>query len=223
MKVGITGWRGFIGSKLKDKIENPILFDGDLRDLSKVKLFVKECDRIYHVAGLNRDKEGKILANNIISTGNLILASKMVQKDIDLIFLSSKQIYWNANSEYGTTKQIEESIAKMACRWCIYRIPNVYGTGCKPFYNSVVATFAYQLSHNQKVTVKDSNVTREFVYVDDLINELLKPSFQNVIDVRGEVLTIGEIYGYLTNQLGQHEKLYKCMEYYKNKEIEHVS
>jgi len=213
MRIGITGWEGFIGSYLRKRLEDPILFQGDLRDLDKVKGFVKDCQRIYHLAGLNREKEGKILENNIHATGNLILASKL-QNNPEIVFPSSQQVEWNPDSEYGLTKSIEEEIVKRAKNWCIFRIPNVYGPGGKPFYNSVVATFTYQISHGQEVTISNSSDTREFIFVEDLVDELMNPRFSEYVHPKGEVMSIGEIHEYLTSRLGEHKKLKRCLDYY---------
>ena len=220
MNIGITGWHGFIGSYLKEKIGNPILFQGDLRNLEEVKSFTKGCDRIYHLAGLNRENEGNILANNILSTGNLILSLKLQELNPEIIFLSSRQVEWNPCSEYGLTKLIEESIVKTAENKCIFRAPNVYGVGGKPFYNSVVATFAYQVAHGQEVTINDPLATREFVFVEDLVDSLVRYKFykhrRRYICVRGEIMTIGEVYEYLTSRLGEHENLKKSLDYWEN-------
>ena len=42
MRIGITGWRGFIGSHLAKRINNPMLFQGDMQNLDEVKEFVEE-------------------------------------------------------------------------------------------------------------------------------------------------------------------------------------
>jgi len=215
MKIGITGWRGFIGSHLSHRLNNPVLFQGDMRNLDNVKKFVGQCDRIYHIAGKNRADEGKILANNLVSTGNLVLATKLLGKNVEIVFASSKQVEWNPNSEYGMTKMVEENVIRKARKWCIFRLPNVYGPGCKPFYNSVVATFAYQLAHREPCTTHQPFATREFVYVDDVVEALAEPVWYRVVKVEGEVMSIGEVYEYLTSKLGEHEKLKKCLDYYK--------
>ena len=215
MRIGIAGWRGFIGSHLKDRIENPVLFQGDMRNLAEVKDFVVQCDRIYHLAGKNREKDGHILANNLVSTGNLVLATKLRGMHPEIVFASSWQVEWNPGSEYGLTKLVEESIIRKAAKWCIFRIPNVYGPGGKPFYNSVVATFAYQVAHKQLVTANSPFAIREFIFVDDLVDMLLDPLLHRVIRVSGETMSVQEIHEYLTTRLGEHEKLKKCLDYYK--------
>ena len=220
MKIGITGWGGFIGSHLSTRIDNPVLFQSDMRDLAAVKQFVGQCDRIYHLAGKNRAEDGQILANNLVGTGNLVLATKLLGHHPEIVFASSKQVEWNPDSEYGMVKLIEESIVRKARKWCIFRIPNVYGEGCKPFYNSVVATFCWQLTHGEPCTAQQL-ATRKFVYIDDLVGALVDPVMYRVIRVSGEVMSIGEVYEYLTTRLGEHEKLKKCLDYYK--EVKDVS
>jgi len=217
MKIGITGWRGFIGSHLTQRIDNPVLFQGDMRNLDEVKSFVGQCARIYHLAGKNRAEDGKILANNLVPTGNLVLATKLLGKSIEIVFASSKQVEWNPDSEYGMVKMVEENIIKKARKWCIFRIPNVYGPGCKPFYNSVVATFAYQLAHGEPCTTHQPYATREFVYVDDVVEALVEPVWYRVVKVAGEVMSVGEVHEYLTTRLGEHGKLKRCLDWYKSK------
>lgn len=216
MEIGITGANGFIGSYLADSLDNPHIFEGDLTELDNVRDFILECDRIYHFAGKNRADTGEILKNNVVSTANIILSMKLENKYPEIIFSSSQQTFWNSDSEYGFTKILEEDIVKKAGRWCIYRIPNVYGPGGKPFYNSVVATFCYQISKGEKVTINDPNIQREFIYIDDLIKSLQNPEFNTCKSPKGELLTIGEIYSFLTDRAGEHEKLNLCLKYYKN-------
>ena len=217
MKIGITGAKGFIGTHLKRKLTNSIIFNGDLKNIEEVRKFIGKCDRIYHLAGKNREKIGGILSNNILSTANLIFAMNIEKKSPEIIFSSSKQVIWNPNSEYGFTKHIEEELVKKARKWCIFRIPNVYGPGCKPFYNSVVATFCYQVVKGEPLNINDPNTKREFIFIDDLIDELLTPEFNSYKEPEGEIMTIGEIASYLTEKLGYHKKLEKCLEYYKYK------
>ena len=223
MKIGITGSKGFIGSHLARQIKDPIIFGTYLENLEAARAFVQECDRIYHVAGKNRAKEGEILKNNLLGTANLVLAMYLEKKYPELIFVSSTQVEWSsATNEYALSKYLEERAVKEAGRWCIYRVPNVYGSGARPFYNSVVATFCHQVAWGEKLTINDPSAGREFIYIDDLIGSLLDPKFDEYKRLRGEPLTIGQVAHYLTDGLGKHKNLEKTLEYYI-KEAKNVS
>ncbi len=197
------------------RLNDPLLFEGDLTNIRDACEFVVSCDRIYHLAGKNREQPGEILKNNVISTSNLILACKIKRVNPEIIFSSSQQVIWNSESEYGFVKSVEEEIIKKANKWCIFRIPNVYGPGGKPFYNSVIATFCYQISKGESVTIHDPSVKREFIFVDDLIEQLLNPEFNSLNSIDGETLTVGEICSFLTDKLGNHKNLEKCLQSYK--------
>jgi len=199
-------------------LHDPLLFEGDLTNIRDACEFVCSCDRVYHLAGKNREQPGEILKNNIISTSNLILACKIKGVNPEIIFASSQQVIWNSESEYGFVKSVEEEIIKKAKKWCIFRIPNVYGPGCKPFYNSVIATFCYQISKGESVTIHDSSVKREFIFVDDLVERILDPEFNSLKSINGETMTVGEIHSFLTDKLGRHKKLERCLQSYKQLE-----
>lgn len=206
--IGITGGKGFIGSHLAKSIEYSLLFDGDLKDRELVRNFVRQCDVIYHIAGKNTGHG--ILENNLIATANLVLATKLENVKPLIIFASTIKVETDPNSEYGLVKRAEEVMIKGADKWCIYRIPNVYGEDCKPYYNSVVATFCDQIVNRKQVRIE--NTTKRFIYIDDLIIDLLNYELHKIIRPIGEEMTIRQVYEYLTIKLGQHEKLKRCFD-----------
>jgi UDP-2-acetamido-2,6-beta-L-arabino-hexul-4-ose reductase len=113
---------------------------------------VGKCDTIVHHAALNRtynDPETiyktnielvRQLINTLEKTGNRphILFSSSTQEERDNVFGKSKQegrklfASWAERSGGAFTGMI---------------VPNVFGPFGKPYYNSVVATFSYQLTH----------------------------------------------------------------------------
>lgn len=221
LKIGITGTGGFIGKSLlrylRSKELDPEVLTGNMTDISSVIPFVEKCGRIYHIAGKNREEYGDILKNNLVATGNLILSSFLKKKFPEIVFISSTQIEWNlVKSEYAFVKSIEEvMLAKVIKKVCIYRVPNVYGPGSRPFYNSVVATLCYQAARGDELTINDPKSTREFIYIDDLIKQLMKPKFSSYKFVKGEIFSIGKIASFLTNARGAHKNLEKTLKYYE--------
>jgi UDP-2-acetamido-2,6-beta-L-arabino-hexul-4-ose reductase len=54
----------------------------------------------------------------------------------------------------------------------IYRLPNVFGKWCRPNYNSAVATFCHNISHNLEIQVNDPEYILPLVYIDDILEEM---------------------------------------------------
>jgi UDP-2-acetamido-2,6-beta-L-arabino-hexul-4-ose reductase len=146
-----------------------------------------------------------------------VLATKLLGYHPEIVFASSSKVDSEPDSEYGMAKLIEEGIVRKARQWAIFRIPNVYGEGCRPNYNSVVATFCWQIAHGEPCTTHQPFATREFVHVDDVVDAILEPVLYRVVSVPGEVMSIQEVHELLTTRLGKHKKLKRTLDYYVGK------
>ena len=60
------------------------------------------------------------------------------------------------------------------CPVHVYRLPGVFGKWCKPHYNSVVATFCHNISHDLPIQVNDPSFELSLVYIDDVVEEFVK-------------------------------------------------
>ena len=105
--------------------------------------------------------------------GNYDLTKSLVdllnknKKKIPLVISSSIQA--ELDNDYGKSKkQAEEYMKKNYSNSIIFRLHNVFGKWCKPNYNSVVATFCYNVSHNLDITINDPKKKLELVYIDDV-------------------------------------------------------
>lgn len=58
-------------------------------------------------------------------------------------------------------------------RVIIFRLKNVFGKWCRPNYNSVTATFCYNIAHDLPITISDPKRELELVYIDDVIEAFL--------------------------------------------------
>ncbi len=187
LKIGITGSKGFIGGHIAAVLKNHgaklFFFDlptGDLLNPDKnLEKFVKNKDVIIHAAAVNRGTDTEIVAGSVVATYNLISAIKKLKKRPQIIFLSSIQA--ETETLYGKSKRLAEIILedfskKTKTPVTIFRLTNVFGEGCRPFYNSVVATFCYQAANGQELSVnlKNKNKKINFIYVKDAVKEILK-------------------------------------------------
>ena len=182
LQIGITGQSGFIGGHLAALLsEEPDEFEiipfqsAYFRDTAALEEFVLQCDVIVHSACMNRHPDLQFLYDcNIELTECLIGAMQTAGAHPDIIYTSS--IRETENSLYGKAKR--ESRVRLS-RWaeenrCGFQgwvIPNVFGPGAKPYYNSFIATFCHQLLSGQKPVVTE-NREIPLLYVTNLCKSL---------------------------------------------------
>lgn len=184
MKVGITGQNGFIGSYLfntlsllKEEFEL-INFDKSFfEDETQLDKFVGRCDVIVHLAAMNRHESQEfIYETNLELVRKLIAALERTNSKAHVLFSSSSQE--ERDNLYGKSKREGR---ELLLNWADKKggiftgmiIPNVFGPFGKPFYNSFIATFCYQLTHNQTPSIAiDGEVG--LIYVGELVDEIIK-------------------------------------------------
>lgn len=180
MKVLITGSKGFIGKNLISELKNRGLeifqydTDSKLEDLS---LYTKDCDFVYHLAGVNRPKnEEEFMLGNFGFTS--ILLENLKKNNNKAPILISSSIQATLDNAYGISKKAGEDLIfqyskESSVRVCVFRLPNVFGKWCRPNYNSVVATFCNNIANDIPIIVNDLNVIMNLVYIDDVITEFI--------------------------------------------------
>ena len=55
----------------------------------------------------------------------------------------------------------------------VYRLPNLFGKWSRPNYNSVVATFCYNIARDLEIQIHDPNTELTLCYIDDVVNEFI--------------------------------------------------
>jgi len=182
LTVGITGPRGFIAGHFIRRLsaEKDIRVvpcpRADFQNPFALASFVRDCDTIVHLAGANRGDEREVYQINSGLADRLVEALAGSDKPPHVVFASTTQR--DRANGYGRSKKYgEEQIRKWAAREggraTVLVIPNVYGAGCRPYYNSVVATFCHQLTHDQLPIVIDDQQL-ELLWVNDLVEAILE-------------------------------------------------
>lgn len=118
---------------------------------------VAKADVVVHLAGMNRGEEEEVVAANIGMADRLIEFFKKANVAPQVIYSSSTHA--DGTSRYGYSKRtagehFEEWAKESGANFCNLILPHVFGELGKPFYNSVVSTFASQI-----VTGETPNVT----------------------------------------------------------------
>lgn len=182
MKILITGAKGFIGknliTELKNRKYNDIFeYDKD-KDLSLLSDYCSEADFVYHLAGVNRPREqSEFMKGNLGFTSILLDELKKNKNKCPVMMASSTQA--TLDNPYGKSKKAGEEVLyaygnETGAKVLVYRFPNIFGKWCRPNYNSVVATFCHNISRGLDITLNDPNVVMNLVYIDDVIEELVK-------------------------------------------------
>lgn len=180
--IGITGPDGFIAGHLTRRLqrdENTSLLPiprNSLQHPSTLANIVRQCDTIVHLAGRSRGNDEEIYRSNLDLVSRLTEAAQSCRHAPHVVFASSTQR--DRDNAYGRSKRdAEQHLTVWAKRdgasLTTLVIPNVYGPGCRPFYNSVVATYCHQLAHGQTpVVMEDREV--EFVWINNLVDDIFR-------------------------------------------------
>lgn len=192
-KILVTGSKGFIGKNLIAQLEylGETVYSFDIGNTDEELVsFVKEADFVVHLAGINRPlTKEEFYDGNLNFTKKLLDIIEKENKKTPLLFSSSTQA--EKDNDYGKSKKMaEEQVFDFSKRnnspVFVYRFYNVYGKWCRPSYNSVIATWCYNISHDIPIEINESAPPIDFVYIDDVVENILKC-------IRGEISPSSEI------------------------------
>jgi UDP-2-acetamido-2,6-beta-L-arabino-hexul-4-ose reductase len=184
--VLITGANGFIGKNLRlhlaeRKDVRVVCFTRD-HAVDQLPELLLGVDFVFHLAGVNRPQDPQEFV-----TGNARLTQALCDsvaevaatlgKKVPVVCPSSIQAA--LDNPYGQSKRTaEDALYALQLRHGVpvhvFRLPNVFGKWCKENYNSVVATFCYNIARGLPIQINDPSSPVALVYVDDVISHFLQ-------------------------------------------------
>lgn len=196
MNILVTGAKGFVGKNLCSALKNirdgkdrtrPELTVGEIleydldTDPALLDDYCAKADFVFNLAGVNRPQNPEeFMQGNFGFASTLLDTLKKHGNTCPVMISSSIQAtcIGRYDSDYGRSKKAGEELIfaygkEMGAEVLVYRFPNLFGKWCRPNYNSVVATFCYNLSHDLPIQVNDPSTQLELLYIDDLVEELL--------------------------------------------------
>lgn len=182
MKILVTGSKGFVGKNLITELKNrgyEDIFEFDIdTDKSLLDNYTKECDFVFHLAGVNRPKDEKeFMEGNFGFTSELLDLLKKHNNKAPILITSSIQA--EKDNPYGKSKKAGEDLLfeyshKTGATVFVYRLPNLFGKWSRPNYNSVVSTFCYNIARGLDIKINNPETELSLCYIDDVVKEFIK-------------------------------------------------
>jgi len=200
MKVLVTGSKGFLGSAFSKRLlqhsHEVIGYDlpEDIRDREKVSASVNGCDCVFHfaaVANINYARAHPYETLDINIMGTTSVAEACSKHNVPLNFISSVCVYGNngvsisdeeapkhpteiyAYSKLAAEQIVEAYHVHESLNYNIIRPSTVYGPNMREAL--VVYIFLKNALDNKPLLIHGSGKqTRAFIYVDDLLDALLR-------------------------------------------------
>src|SRR5215472_4501512 len=191
---------------------------GDIRDLTALQHALQDCEVVFHLAaqsnvmGAVHDPECSC-ATNVGGTLNVLIAARD-QAVRRLVFTSSREVYGDVDclpvqesaallpkNLYGASKVAGEmycrAFAGETLEISVLRLANVYGPRDQ---NRVIPIFLKQAIEGEPITVYGGAQILDFVWIDTVVNALLKAGFGEVIPYP---LNVGSGVGTTVQELAQ--------------------
>jgi len=225
MKILVTGFSGFIGTYLLEKLNQTnhelILMDiangFDICDWEQVK-HIDNVDVIVHLANLSfvpasYEQPKKFYEINYLSTLNMLELCRI--NDAKMIFFSS-YVYGHpqyqpidenhpiqAFNPYAQTKVICESLCEGYNRdfkvpVTIFRPFNIYGTGQNPDF---LIPSIIQQAKNGKIIVKDDRPKRDYIHVEDIVEAVVASINASNEDIKIKKYNLGSGLSYSVKEI----------------------
>ena len=176
-KILVTGSEGFIGLNLisvLQRINNVAIFQYDVNNTEEdLQEALRECDVIFHLAGVNRPtNDSEFSAGNVELTRVICESLRKIGQTPRIVFSSSTQA--ELDNPYGVSKKMAEGILKRFYQETgtdivVYRMPGIFGKWSRPNYNTVVATFCYNIARDLPIQVSNQDHVLQLVYIDDVV------------------------------------------------------
>jgi UDP-2-acetamido-2,6-beta-L-arabino-hexul-4-ose reductase len=182
MHVVVTGGDGFIARNLRVRLRElgQQRVTSITRASTEADLFeaLAAADIVFHLAGVNRPREeAEFVSGNVDFTTRICALLTDAGRRTPVVYASSTQAA--LDNPYGRSKLAAEQVLQRyaldtGAAVHVFRLTNVFGKWCRPHYNSVVATFCYQIARAEPITINDPASVLRLIYLDDVVDAFVQ-------------------------------------------------
>jgi UDP-2-acetamido-2,6-beta-L-arabino-hexul-4-ose reductase len=140
-------------------------------------VLTKTANAVIHLAGENRPPSAS--AFQTVNVGlTQRLCDSLIQQGNQAPLMLASSVQASLENPYGQSKLAAEHVAKALAvengnQIAIFRLPGVFGKWCRPNYNSVVATFCYNIARDLSIQIHDPEKEILLVYIDDVVDAII--------------------------------------------------
>lgn len=206
--LAATGVGGFLGwhTRVRARAQGagqvtPVRLGADA-GIDAVAEAISGVDRLLHLAGVNRGTPHEIREGNTSLARQLAAGlRRAATPPATIVYANSTQA--GNSTDYGAAKREAAEILAAAAddtraEFVDLRLPNLFGEHGRPFYNSVIATFAHQLAHGGQPRI---DVDRELtlLHAQDAADLLLTAKPGDTADADVSRRTVSSLLGTLSH------------------------
>ena len=164
MKLLLTGAGGFLGYHTRVRLralhpEHEVVLV-TRENWSQLGQLAKDCDAIIHIAGVNRGTPHEVEGGNIQLAQDV--ADALVGSSVQRVIFANS-IWAGTGTPYGSGKAkantlLAEAAMTSGGTYVDVRLPNIFGEGGRPNYNSFVATFVDKIVTGQEPEIQNRDI-----------------------------------------------------------------
>jgi len=204
LRVGVTGCDGLIGRHVRCRLHAEPGFEAVHIDRPSFTCpqtllgLVAGCDAVIHLAGMNRGDDDEIERENPAIARSLVNAMETANVTPHVVFSSSTHV--DKETAYGRSKRnaghiLADWATCTGARFTNLVLPHVFGEAGRPFYNSVVSTFCYQIAHGETPAI-DHDGELELLHAQDVAElcvDILRSRSSGEIRPRGQEMRVSDL------------------------------
>lgn len=180
-------------------------------DAAALREFAACSQAVVHLAGLNRGADTAIEAVNLELADRLIQACERSGATPHVVYANST--HYDRDTPYARSKRragerLAAWAARRGARYTNLIIPNVFGEGGRPFYNSVVATFCHQLVVGETPQIIEDREI-ELVHAQEVATRILDTVQRGVtgdVLLSGRSVKVSEVLRRIEDLLAQYRQ-----------------